>query len=487
MAVDLLTVAKSGLGAAKKQLSTTSHNIANANTEGYSRQRVNLEANRPINEGNYVMGTGVNIKSIKRIHDEQIERRLNQAISDNKFDEEREFQLGQIEDIFNEVNSEGMNKLMNRFFNSFRELANQPENETVRSIVRENARLIVSDFRRMRSTLHKLRDNINSKLRATVDDINTMIGHVGKLNNKIAELEAIGQETGDLRDQRDRIVSELSELMDIHTFRDERERLVVNAKDVGSLVIGNEINPLKFGTINENANDIGRYEIFFKHRDMVPMSPNIKNGKIGAMLLTRNKEIREVEEKLDRLAFDLANSVNAIHRRGFINQQIPVDEQGNPVSRTLASGRPITGINFFETPTELYRAAEYIDLSLDVKDDLNNIVTGLEANRPGDNRIPIAISKLQHEKVLLDNTTTFEEHYLKSVGDIALVTSKTRIDVEQSAGVLAQSKTVKERISGVSIDEETANMVKFQHAYDASAKVIKTADEMFKAVLDIKR
>jgi flagellar hook-associated protein 1 FlgK len=487
MAVDLLTVAKSGLGAAKKQLSTTSHNIANANTEGYSRQRVNLEANRPINEGNYVMGTGVNIKSIKRIHDEQIERRLNQAISDNKFDEEREFQLGQIEDIFNEVNSEGMNKLMNRFFNSFRELANQPENETVRSIVRENARLIVSDFRRMRSTLHKLRDNINSKLRATVDDINTMIGHVGELNNKIAELEAIGQETGDLRDQRDRIVSELSELMDIHTFRDERERLVVDAKDVGSLVIGNEINPLKFGTINENANDIGRYEIFFKHRDMVPMSPNIKNGKIGAMLLTRNKEIREVEEKLDRLAFDLANSVNAIHRRGFINQQIPVDEQGNPVSRTLASGRPITGINFFETPTELYRAAEYIDLSLDVKDDLNNIVTGLEANRPGDNRIPIAISKLQHEKVLLDNTTTFEEHYLKSVGDIALVTSKTRIDVEQSAGVLAQSKTVKERISGVSIDEETANMVKFQHAYDASAKVIKTADEMFKAVLDIKR
>jgi len=115
------------------------------------------------------------------------------------------------------------------------------------------------------------------------------------------------------------------------------------------------------------------------------------------------------------------------------------------------------------------------------------IVAGLEPNSPGDNRIAIAISKLQHEKILGEGTTTFEESYQKSVGKIGLSTAKSKIDYEQSGGILAQAKSIKERVSGVSIDEETANMVKYQHAYDASARMIKTADEMFDSVLGMMR
>jgi flagellar hook-associated protein 1 FlgK len=125
--------------------------------------------------------------------------------------------------------------------------------------------------------------------------------------------------------------------------------------------------------------------------------------------------------------------------------------------------------------------------SSEIKKDLKNIATGLEPNNPGDNRIAIAISKLQHEKVLGQGTTSFEEAYLKSLGDIGLSAGKARIDTEQSSGLVAQAKALKERISGVSIDEETANMVKFQHAYEASARIMRTADEMFKTVLDMKR
>ncbi len=487
MGVDVLNVGRSGLAAAKKSLSTTSHNIANANTEGYSRQRVNLEASNPISEGSHVLGTGVDVKSVKRIHDQQIERRVNQATTVNEYNQERFFQLSQVEEIFNEINSDGMNKVLNRFFNSFRELANQPENETVRSIVRENARIVVRDFKGMRNTIHDIRDNINNKIRATVDDINTMLHHARNLNNKIAQMEALAEETGDLRDQRDKIVKNLSELMDIDTFEDEKGRYVINVRDVGSLVVGGEINELKFGSINKDNKDVGKFEIFYKDGGTGPVSPKIKGGKIGAMLETREKELVKVSDRLDRIAFELANTVNAIHRRGFVNAKIPVDQNGNPQGRYLASGKPFTGINFFKEPEDLYRASEYLDLSDEVKEDLNNISTGLEPNRSGDNRIAIAISKLQHEKVLLEGTTTFEEHYLEAVGDIGLSASKSKIDSEQSRGILAQARSIKERVSGVSIDEETANMVKFQHAYDASAKVIKTADEMFKSLLDMKR
>jgi flagellar hook-associated protein 1 FlgK len=99
----------------------------------------------------------------------------------------------------------------------------------------------------------------------------------------------------------------------------------------------------------------------------------------------------------------------------------------------------------------------------------------------------MAISKLQHEKVLSGGQTTFEEQYLKSVGKIGLRAGKAKIDTEQTGGILAQAKTVKERLSGVSLDEETANMVRYQHAYDASARVIRTAGEMFDTVLGIMR
>jgi len=111
----------------------------------------------------------------------------------------------------------------------------------------------------------------------------------------------------------------------------------------------------------------------------------------------------------------------------------------------------------------------------------------LAPNSPGDNRIAIAISKLQHEKILDGGNATFEEGYLTAVSKIGLSTAKSRIDGEQSGGILAQAKSIKERVSGVSIDEETANMVKYQHAYDASARVIKVADEMFDSVIAMMR
>ena len=108
--------------AAKQSMSTTSHNIANANTDGFSRQEVRTETGITLPQGDYVLGTGTEIQSIRRAHDELVEKKLNTSITNHKFNEERTLQLGHVEEIFNEINSEGMNKIMNRFFNSFREL-----------------------------------------------------------------------------------------------------------------------------------------------------------------------------------------------------------------------------------------------------------------------------------------------------------------------------------------------------------------------------
>ena len=144
-------------------------------------------------------------------------------------------------------------------------------------------------------------------------------------------------------------------------------------------------------------------------------------------------------------------------------------------------------MNFFKVPTSVRGAASDIDLSQSVKSDLSNISTALSPNSPGDNRVAIAISKLQHERVMDDSTSTLEEMFLKTVGKVGLESGKAKLEAEQSEGLIAQAKSIRERISGVSIDEETANMVRYQHAYEAAAKVMQTANEMFDTVISIKR
>jgi flagellar hook-associated protein 1 FlgK len=486
MATDLLNIGKSGLFAAKQSMSTTSHNIANANTEGFSRQEVRTETGITLPEGDYVLGTGTQIQSIKRSHDELVEKKLNSSITNHKFNEERSLQLGHVEEIFNEINSEGMNKVLNRFFNSFRELSNQPENETVRNVVKENAKIVVGDFHRITKSLDDVRGSVNNKLTLAVSEINGLAKTIGKLNKEINIEEVSGGMANDLRDQRDRAIRSLTEYLPLQSYTDNQGQFVVSIEGVGSIVAGGLVQELAVSSAVEQGKtsaDKGDVQIYFASRPGVPMTEKIKGGTLGALVKTRNEEIVGLESQVDELAHGLVLATNAIHRRGFANHPVPVDAQGNPIPN--AAKQQVTGLNFFKEPLDMKRAAEYIRLSDEVEADANNIAAGLEANKPGDNRVALAISKLQHEKVLAGGTTTFEEQFLKSVGNIGLQTGKSKIDEEQSQGILAQAKSFKERLAGVSLDEEAANMVRYQNAYEASAKVIKASDEMFKAVLNL--
>jgi flagellar hook-associated protein 1 FlgK len=467
-------------------MSTTSHNIANANTDGFSRQEVRQETSFTLPEGNYVLGTGTQIQSIKRQHDELVEKKLNNSLTSNNFDKERSLQLSHVEEIFNEVNSEGMNKVLNRFFNSMRELSNQPENETIRSVVKENAKIVVGDFHRIQANLDDVRAGINKKIALAVDDINGLTKTIAKLNKEINIEEVTDSTANDLRDQRDRAIRTLADYFPIHTHVDDEGQYVVNVEGLGSLVSGGLNQELKVGSSvksGENSADKGDVEVYFSARQSINISENLKGGALGALLKTRNEDIVQLEKQVDELAHGLVHATNAIHRRGYANHPVPTDAQGNPIPN--AAGRQVTGLNFFKEPLDMKRAAEYIDLSDEVKEDVNNIATALEANKPGDNRIALAISKLQHEKVLANGTTTFEEQYLKSVGHIGLQAGKAKINEEQSGGILAQAKSVKERLAGVSLDEEAANMIRYQNAYEASAKIMKASDDMFKAVLNL--
>ena len=485
---DLLGIGKSGLFASKKALEVTGHNLSNVNTEGYSRQRVMQSTSTPIVTGGLVQGTGVTVNGINRFNDEFIERRLNTAVSTKNFNDARSEQLDQIENIFNELDSEGLNQVINKFFNAFRELANQPENETIRSVVRDNATLVVKDFNRIRETLDTQAENINKKIVASVGDVNQLLHHVSDLNEKIASLEASQGETGDLRDQRDLALRHLSEHLKIHTYADEKKRFIVTAQGIGTLVTGGTVQ--EFGIVSKNKADSsnnmnGSIDVVLKDRPTQVVTQNFQSGSLSSYVKVRNHDIKKLQDDMDSIAYQFTTSVNAIHRQGFANRNIAIDAEGNPATRDKKG--PLTGLDFFKQPMSVEGASHTIALSDAIQEDVSNISAALAPNAPGDNRVAIAISKLQHERILGDGSITLEEKYLQTIGNIGLETGKARLEAEQSTGLLAQANGVRERLTGVSIDEETANMVRFQHAYEASAKMMQAADEMFKTVLEIKR
>jgi flagellar hook-associated protein 1 FlgK len=485
---DLLGIGKSGLFASKKSLEVTGHNLANVNTEGYSRQKIIQSTAIPISNGGFIQGSGVKVDGINRINDEFIDKRLNSSLSSSKFFEARSEHLDQIESIFNEIDTDGLNQILNKFFNSFRELANQPENQTIRSVVRDNADLVVKDFHRIRETLDLQAGNIDRKITTSVSDVNQILSHIADLNGKIATIEAQQGETGDFRDQRDLAIKNLSEHFKVHTYTDEKKRLVITAQGIGTLVTGLHSQELAVISKNKNSssnNMNGSIEVVLKDRPSQPITNLFQSGSLSSVIKVRNEDLRKLQDDIDGIAYQFTTSVNSIHRNGFVNRPIEIGADGSPAK--MDSKGLTTGIDFFVQPFEKDGAALNIGLSEEVKGDIRNIAAALSPNAPGDNRVAIAISKLQHERMAGDEGATLEEKYLETIGNIGLETGKARLDAEQSSGILAQATSIRERLTGVSIDEETANMVRFQHAYEASAKMMQAADEMFKTVLELKR
>lgn len=480
---NLLNIAHSGLSVSQKSLATAGHNIANANTEGFSRQRTLQKNNTPINFGDIVIGTGARISSVNRVHDEFLEKKLRGSTSEHGFNTERDFQLSQIEGVFNEIDAKGFSTVLNKFFNSFRELSMQPDDETIRSVVRDSASLVVRDIKRAKESLNHLQYTMDRRIESVVQDINMMADQIASLNVSIRELENGSGETGDLRDQRDLLIKNLSEFFEVTTFQDGKGQYTVNIEGVGSLVIAGSAQKLTATrTYQSDSYNPGGVEVYFQNKPNSKITDKFGTGKIGAIIQSRDSSLFSMQKKIDDLAYDISNSVNAIHRRGFAIKPGGFDAQGQSLPR-----QSMTGIDFFKSPSERKGAAELLQLSDSINADINNIATALEPNSPGDNRVAIAISKLQHEKVLDGGSATFEESYLKSVGKVGLETAKAKLNVEQSMGILAQNKALKERVSGVSIDEETANMMRYQHVFDASARVMSVADEMFNTVLAIKK
>jgi flagellar hook-associated protein 1 FlgK len=468
---NVMQTGKSGMVAAKAQMATTSHNISNANTEGYSRQRVQQKADNPTPFGQKnLIGQGTLLARTERINDNYIEKQIRTAARDLSSMEEKDLALKQTEDIFNEMGGEGLNRMVSKFFNEFRKLGNEPDNEAVRQSVRESTQAMANDFRRLRSSVEEVRSHLDSRIEGFTAEANSLADQVKDLNIKIKVQELSGAPANDLRDQRDLAMKKLSTYVDTAVHLDKDGAYNVDIKGVGPLVSGP--NAEKFSVRRSPADEEGKPENSFSLGYTGSASGDVthavKGGKIGALLEVRDQTLSSILNRLDEMASTITESVNAIHREG-------VTRYGTK------------GVDFFKPLAGTDRASQYIGLSDAIANDVNQIAAGAIPDAPGDNRIAVAISQLQNMRVMENGNATMDSFYNGIVSDVGVVAGRNRNALVQQKDISMQLDKMREQISGVSMDEETANLLQFQRAFDASAKVISVADQCLETVLNLRR
>lgn len=467
----VMNIAQRSMMNSQTGLQTVSHNIANKNTEGYSRQRLDIQSTPPTGLGRVQIGTGAKTQAVTRINNPHLEKQIQMESSKLGFGEGKVSYLDRVEQVFNEQVNKGLNHYMSEFFNSYRELSNYPESLPIRTQVKETALHLTQDFHRVNTQLKTIQEEIDGEIKVQLEEINRITEEIADLNQKIEAVEITGSKANDHRDRRDLLIKNLGEKINIKHAEVDKGKVNVTLGNTVTLVSGYDSMKLSAASTPEQGNKrVGNVDIMFQmSRDGQPfrVTDQVKGGKLGGMLEVRDEVINSFLNKVDDLAFTFAKAVNDAHASGF-------DQKGQPAGKLFTGNGTVRDFS------------QYIGLEPRVEKDVGLIAAAIAPDAPADNRLANVIASIQY-KGIMNGTDTLDDFYNGMVGELSVLSRKTRSLHEHQADSLNQLKNIRESISGVSLDEETVKMIEYQKAFDASARLIRTADEMLDTVLNLKR
>lgn len=307
----IFDIGKLGLLANQQALQVVGQNLANVNTPGYSRQEAVLEATNPNTLGNFQLGTGVEVAQIRRIVNTFIEGQINVSQQDLGRLQAQADALNRLESVFPAAEDSGINKDLNDFFNALRDLSNNPQGRTERTVLLNKADTLATDFQQAGVALAQIRTDLNTQVSQTVTEVNDLAARIAVLNGKIASAEIGGFTANDLRDQRGQLLNELGNRIETHTFEDATGQTQVFVGRGQTLVERNVA--FSIGT-TPSADNNGLLTITYRGGDVTSL---IGNGGLKGMLLLRDTTVPDVINKLNTLAASLVNEVNQVHRLGF--------------------------------------------------------------------------------------------------------------------------------------------------------------------------
>lgn len=449
-----ISIASNALRAFQRELDVTGNNLANVDTQGYTRQRVQLNSHQPSLEGNYYVGNGVKIEGVSRIRDSFLDARNWQAQAGLGNAEAQRSAMTQIEGLFNEPTDSGISAALDSFFNSFSGLSSNPNDSGKRVEVQLSGKTLAFRIRQGYKDLSDLKSQLQSSVDTTIKQVQDLSQKVADLNKQIRAASATGGTPNDLADQRDQAISDLSALVDIstHTFSD------------GTVSVNLNQQPLVQGT------DAYKVPTSYNSATMqltggtVPV--DVRSGKLAG-LLSSMQNVNSYMSNLDNMANTLRTAINGPHATG-----------------TSPSGA--TGLNFFKDVTSgPQNGAIDFDLDTAVAADPNNIASGL--GKAGDGSIALALSKVRDTTQTALGGKTIGNYYANMASSIGQTSSFYKNSYDTQKAVLDQVQAQISGTSGVNLDEEMTNLLRFQRSYQASAKALTTFDQVTEELLNIIR
>lgn len=547
-----LGIGTRGLMASQTALDIVGQNVTNANTEGYTRKRLNLESTSRRDGEFGEMGFGVEMADVQAIRDQLLDRQLQEITTDVGGAKATDRIMSKIEDIVSEPSDTSLTTAMNEFWDSWQDLANEPADMTARQAVVDASLSVVGRFNTLASSLSSLRSDVNEEIASDVSEVNQILADISSLNTIIAAAETReGMNANDSRDSRELKLKELSEFIDISYVEDKFGRylissggsLLVSAEGATSLLVDRTTVSLPDGT---NYAQVG-LKVASTKKDLEP-----SGGAIRSLMDSRDTVIPRYQQAIDEIASTLIDSVNELHAQGYdldgrtgsnffdprfssaATIALTPDLRDQP-SRVAAGiggaslgpgaalllGVPAPGASLDLTATNsAYRnlvegsvvvntvgppavtlaegaGKDYVVDPVNGKIVFNNytqygagtaITVDFRYNRSGsagtgDGSNALRIGQLRQAALADDGSATLANSWAATVGGLGAESSRASSNLETLNQLKTSLNEQAQSLSGVSLDEELADMVKFQNSYQASARFITTVSELYNTLI----
>jgi flagellar hook-associated protein 1 FlgK len=443
-------------------LHTTSHNISNVNTPGYSRQHSELVTNIPWGrpEPNRVqlpgqLGTSVSVGFIGRARDMLLETQIRQETSVQGTLDRRLQYLQQVEYIFNDPAEDTIADSLNRFWNAWQELSAYPEDTAVRNTVLARGSQLVTALQNADKDLLQLQQQADMEITGQIDKINQMAGQIRDLNVEIGKARGVGLEPNDLMDSRDHLVQQLAEMVnvDAHELNNGLYSVTIGGH---TIVQDNVFIPLQ--AVDDPTNNMFTKAIWSDDGS----DALITSGQLKGLTEARDVYAPLYRQSLSDLALGVMNAVNPLQSGGYgLNGAAP------------------TGENFF---TGVDLASMAVNPILQANPLL--VAAAQSANAPGDSSNALAIAQLKDAMLMAGGTQTFGQFYQSLVAQVGLDTDESKNSLGTQEMMVHSFQMHQASIAGVNLDEEMADLIKSQDAYQAASRVVTTVDEMLDVIIN---
>ena len=464
--LNALNAATSSLEVNQKSLEVIGNNIANVNTEGYSRQAPELSPYPSMKSGKFFIGNGVRITSVQRDHDVFIQSQLEDKYIDFGFANGQTRALNELEQIF-DVTEENISTDIDRFFDSWRELTTDPGDPVLRDAVIHRGELLSKSFNDISGDLDVVVRNINETVESKVDSLNSSIEEIAELNQRIYTIELSEQQANSDRDRRDMLVKNLAESLGTTTFFDKSG--MVNLHLPNGLPIVSGTIPMRLNTAVNGSN----VELQLLAGGSVrTLGTDSLGGEMRGLFNMRDNVIPSVKDDLDRLAWEVSTQVNTQHLGGGRLDGSPATEFF--IDTTVASPPAAT---IYEN------AARNLGLAIS---DSSNVAAGFAGTTaPGDNRNALLISELG-EQFSIDGTDNFASFYGRITSRIGIESNQNQLSLGGAEDAVEQLENLREGFVGVSLEEEMISLIRFQRGFESSAKFLSTVDELMESIINLK-